>query len=273
MMVEGSSPIAIDQSKASIARVYDVFLDGKDHYPVDEEVAHQVINRIPQSVRFAKEHRNWLIRVVRFLAKAGITQYLDVGSGLPSAENTHQAAQRINPEARVVYVDNDPIVSAHGTALLEENEQTIFVAGDLTRPHALLADPAISEHLDLTRPIGLIQCSTIHHVRDEQRPADIMDAYIDALPSGSYLALTHWYDPADGSETSTIARYISDVFNNSSMGSGNFRSRAEIERYFRGLQFVEPGLTILRDWWPDGPHLVPAEPVDHIVLGGVARKP
>ncbi|GAA3966324.1 SAM-dependent methyltransferase [Actinomadura viridis] len=273
MTREGTSPEIIDQTRASIARVYDVFLGGKDNYEVDREVANAVIEQIPQTLRFAQEHRAWLIRVVRFLAKAGIDQFLDCGSGLPTAENTHEAVQRVNPEARVVYVDIDPIVATHGRAILERNERTRFVAGDLTRPRDLWNDPVISGHLDLSRPVALIQCSTIHHVPDEQRPAEIMREYVDLLPSGSYLALTHWHDPADGSEGSEIARYISEVFNGSSMGSGNFRSRAEIEEYFTGLEFVDPGLTLLRDWWPDGPHVAPADGVDHIVLAGVARKP
>jgi hypothetical protein len=263
---------AVDPTKASIARVYDVFLGGKDNFEVDREVAGQVIEQIPQTLRFAQEHRAWLIRAVRFLAKADVDQFLDCGSGLPTAENTHQAVQRVNPEARVVYVDIDPIVASHGRALLEANENTRFVVGDLTRPRELLRDPVISGHLDLSRPVGLIQCSTIHHVADEQGPHEIMREYVELLPSGSYLALTHWHDPADGSEGSQIARYISEVFNNSSMGSGSFRSREEIERFFTSLEFVEPGLTLLRDWWPDGPNLRPPDGVDSIVLAGVARK-
>lgn len=273
MRADGPPERGIDQSTASIARVYDVFLGGKDNYAVDREVAGAVIDQIPQTLSFAQEHRAWLIRVVRFLAKAGIDQFLDCGSGLPTQENTHQAAQRFNPESTVVYVDNDPIVAAHGRALLEENSRTHFVDGDLTEPDQLLADPRITDRLDLSRPVALIQCSTIHHVTDEQRPHEIVRRYVDALPSGSYLALTHWHDPADGGAGSGIARYISETFRSSSMGSANFRSRDEIERLFDGLEFVEPGLTLLRDWWPDGPNLAPAEPVDEIVLAGVARKP
>lgn len=273
MSADRPSEPAIDQSTASIARVYDVFLGGKDNYEVDQAVAGAVIERIPETLTFAQEHRAWLIRAVRFLAKVGIDQFLDCGSGLPTRENTHQAAQRYNPEATVVYVDNDPIVAAHGRALMEENDRTHFVDGDLTKPAELLAEPRIANVLDLSKPLAVIQCSTIHHVTDEQRPREIMRSYVDAMPSGSYLALTHWHDPADGSEGSDQARYISETFKNSSMGSANFRSRAEIEGLFTGLEFVEPGLTLLRDWWPDGPNLAPAQPVDQIVLAGVGRKP
>lgn len=263
----------INQAVASIARVYDVFLGGKDNYEVDQQVAGAVIEQIPQTLAFAQEHRAWLIRAVRFLAKAGVDQFLDCGSGLPTRENTHEAAQRFNPAATVVYVDNDPIVGAHGRALLEDNDRTHFVDGDLTKPDELLADPRITGVLDVSRPFAVIQCSTIHHVTDERGPHEIVRRYVDALPSGSYLALTHWHDPADGGGGSAIARYISETFKNSSMGSANFRSRAEIERFFSGLELVEPGLALLRDWWPDGPHLNPAQPVDEIVLSGVGRKP
>lgn len=153
---------------------------------------------------------------------------------------------------------------------MEENDRTHFVDGDLTKPAERLADPRVAGVLDLSRPLGVIQCSTIHHVTGEQRPHEIMRSYVEAMPSGSYLALTHWHDPADGSGGSDQARYISETFNNSSMGSANFRSRTEIEGFFTGLELVEPGLTLLRDWWPDGRNRTPAQPVDQIVLAGWA---
>ncbi|MCI2415940.1 SAM-dependent methyltransferase [Saccharopolyspora sp. K220] len=261
-------------SVPSIARVYDAFVGGKDNYEVDRALYRQVLEFAPEAPAFAREHRDWLIRVVRFLAgTAGIDQFLDCGSGLPTAENTHQVAQRVNSEARVVYVDNDPVVQAHGRALLEENDRTRFVAGDLTDPAALLADPMVRGHLDFNRPLALIQCSTIHHVPDSQDPNGIMVAYIDALPSGSYVALTHWYDPADGSGVSATARRIQDLFNNGGLGSATFRSRAQIESLFTGLELLEPGLTRIADWWPSGPRLKPLADIDDIVLGGVGRKP
>lgn len=263
----------IDETVASIARVYDVFLNGKNNYDVDRQVANAVIDQIPQTLQFAQEHRAWLIRVARFLSSAGIDQFLDCGSGLPTQENTHEAVQRANQDATVVYVDNDPVVAVHGRALLEENEHCHFLQGDLTKPAELMADVEAQNVFDFDKPIALIHCSTIHHVTDEERPHEIMQTYIDALPSGSYVALSHWHDPADGSEGSEIARYIQNTFRESSMGSANFRSRAEILSLLDGLDLVEPGLGLLRDWWPDGPHMTDAEPVDHIVLAAVGRKP
>jgi hypothetical protein len=264
----------IDPTKASAARVYDAGLGGKDNYAVDREVVAQIERVAPEMIRMARENRNWLVRVTRFLADtAGIDQFLDCGAGLPTTENTHQAAQRLNPEARVVYIDNDPVVAAHGRALLEENELTHLVMADLTQPDQVLDHPVVTAHLDFERPIALIQCSTIHHVPDVGNPHGIMQRYVERLPSGSYVALTHFCDPEDGGAGTELARFVEGVFTRSSMGSGYFRPKAQIEAFLDGLEFVPPGVTRVRDWWPDGPHLAPSTKEDEVVVGGVARKP
>jgi hypothetical protein len=264
----------VDPTVVSIARVYDCFLGGKDNYAVDREVFEQVDRVMPQFRPLVRENRQWLIRATRFLAEsAGIDQFLDCGAGLPAAENTHQIAQRVNPEARVIYVDNDPVVAAHGLALLEENDRTHLVQADLTKPDELFAHPAVTKHLDLDRPFALMQVATIHHVSDSQRPLEILQRYIDLLPRGSYLALTLAHNPQDGGKASEAARFIEDVFTaDSSMGSGYFRTRAEIESYFGDLELIEPGVVPLHEWWPDGPKLRPLTEVDQLCLGGVARK-
>jgi hypothetical protein len=262
-------------NKASIARVYDCFLGGKDNYEIDRRVFEQVDAAVPQMKRLALDHRRWLVRVTRFLAEsAGIDQFLDCGAGLPSAENTHQAAQRRNPDARVVYVDNDPIVAAHGRALLEDNQQTRLVMSDLTKPDEVFNHPVIASFLDLDRPIALIQCSTIHHVSDADKPFEIMRRYRELMPVGSYLALTHFCDPEDGGAGSALARFIEDIFvQDDSMGSGYFRRRDEIAEFFGDLELVEPGISRLNDWWPDGPALNPPTVEDDVVIGGLVRKP
>ncbi len=263
----------IDTSKPSVARVYDCFLGGKDNYEVDRQVYLQVDAVAPQMKLLARSSRHWLVRVVRFLAgSAGIDQFLDLGAGLPAVENTHQAAQRMNRDARVVYVDNDPVVAAHGRALLEENDRTHLVVADLTEPEQIFTDPEITRYLDLTRPLGLIHSSTVHHIRDEEGPVDIMRRYAELLPAGSYLALSHFHDPRDGGAGSELARFVEDVFANGAMGSGFFRTRERIEEYFAGLEMVEPGLVPLNEWWPDGP-LLTRSTADAVALGGVARKP
>lgn len=263
----------IDTTQPSIARVYDAFVGGKDNYEVDRAVMQQLVQIAPEAAQTGRLCRQWLIRTVRFMAgHAGISQFLDCGSGLPTAENTHQAAQRINPEAHAVYVDNDPMVAAHGRALLEENERTHFTVADLTKPEELLNDPVVVKNIDFDQPIGLIHCNTVHHVPDEAKPGEVMAAYIDALPSGSYVALCHLYNPSDGSELAELAEDCQSRFM-SLMGSCHFRSRPEIMSYFGDLELVEPGLTELFNWWPDGPRITPPAPGDHLLLGGVARKP
>ena len=220
------------------------------------------------------DHRAFLVRAVRFLAgEAGIDQFLDCGSGLPTAENTHQAAQRLNPEARVVYVDNDPTVVAHGRALLEENDQTFFAPADLTEPRQVLDDPVVTRNLDFTRPIALLQLGTLHHY-DESGPlscVEIMKQYIDALPSGSYVALSHFFDPQN--EDSELARRMENVFLHSPLGSGTFRTEEQILAMMPGLDLIDPGLTLCVQWWPDGPQLRPLVAAQRCIVGVVGRKP
>jgi hypothetical protein len=265
-------PVDIDTTEASVARVYDAFLGGKDNYEIDREVFRRVQQAAPEAGLLAWDNRSFLIRVTRFIAsETGVTQFLDCGSGLPTAENTHQVAQRIQPDARVVYVDNDPVVLAHGRALLEENDQTHFSAADIFKPREIVNDEIVRKHLDFSQPIALFQLGTLHHYDGERSPGDIMQEYIDALPSGSYVALSHFFDPEN--EYSELARRMEQIFLHSPMGSGVFRTRTEIESMFPGLELVEPGLTPCADWWPDGPRIKPLDQVSHCIVGAVGRKP
>ncbi|MEU5849855.1 SAM-dependent methyltransferase [Saccharopolyspora shandongensis] len=268
-----ATPVHIDTSKASIARVYDAFLGGKDNYEVDREVFRRVREVTPEAAQLAWDNRQFLIRVSRFLAaETGIRQYLDCGSGLPTAENTHQVVQRIKPESRVVYVDNDPVVLAHGRALLEENSQTHFSPADIFEPAQILQDEVVKRHLDLSEPVALFQLGTLHHYDGERPPSDIMREYIDALPSGSYVAISHFLDP-ETEEYSELARRMEQAFLHSPMGTGVFRTRTEIEAMFPGLELIDPGLVKCADWWPTGPRLDTLHPVQHCIAGAVARKP
>ncbi|MGW6686265.1 SAM-dependent methyltransferase [Streptomyces sp. NPDC054961] len=268
-----SVPSYIDPTRPSIARVYDAFLNGTDNYEVDREVVRGVQKAAPEAADLAVENRGFLIRACRFLARqAGITQYLDCGSGLPTAENVHHVVQRVNPHARVVYVDNDPVVLAHGRALLEENENTVFVAADIFEPEKLLTNDVVRTELDWTEPIALLQLGTLHHYNgeDTRTREDIMRAYIDALPSGSYVAISHFLDPED--EYSATARKMEDMFLHSMMGSGTFSTRAELQELFNGLEMVPPGLVRCADWWPDGPQLNELNAAQRSIAGGIARK-
>jgi hypothetical protein len=269
--IDPKPPVGVDPTRASIARVYDAFLNGKDNYKIDREVLRGVQQKAPEARDLATENRGFLIRATRFVAhQTGLTQYLDCGSGLPTAENTHQIAQRIDPESRVVYVDNDPVVLAHGRALLEENDQTHFAAADIFDPQAVLADPTVRNHLDFEQPIALFQMGTLHHYTCGGNPADIMQNYIDALPVGSYVGISHFLDPEN--EYSAVARKMEDVFVHSPMGSGTFRTQAELLELFCGLEMVTPGLVRCADWWPDGPQLKPLNQVQHCIAGGIAKK-
>ena len=265
-------PVGVDPTRASIARVYDAFLNGKENYEIDREVLRSVQKAAPEAQELATENRGFLIRACRFLAsQTGINQFLDCGSGLPTAENTHQVVQRLNPDAQVVYVDNDPVVLVHGRVLLEENDRTHFVDADIFKPEEILANEEIREHIDFTEPLALLQMGTLHHYDGPRGdPAIIMRKYIDALPSGSYVAISHFLDPEN--EHSKVARKMEDMFLHSPMGSGTFRTRAELLELFDGLEFVEPGLTLCAQWWPDGPQLKPLNQVQYCIAGGVGRK-
>lgn len=266
-------PVGVDPTKASIARVYDAFLNGKDNYEIDREVLRGVQQKAPEAQDLAAENRGFLIRACRFLAsQTGISQFLDCGSGLPTAENVHQVVQRINPEARVVYIDNDPVVLAHGRALLEENEQTYFAAADIFNPEEILENEVVRKHIDFSQPLVFLQLGTMHHfVGPQDGPSQIMQQYIDALPSGSYVVMSHFLDPEN--EHTEVARKMEEVFKHSPMGSGSFRTQAELEKLLPGLELVPPGLVRCADWWPDGPALKPLNQVQNCIAGAVGRKP
>ncbi|MDQ2790950.1 MAG: SAM-dependent methyltransferase [Actinomycetota bacterium] len=267
-------PAYIDTTKASIARVYDAALNGKDNYEIDREVLRQVAQVAPEVPLLGVDNRDFLIRVTRFIAsQTGVTQFLDCGSGLPTAENTHQVAQRIHPESRVVYIDNDPVVLAHGRALLEENERTHFSAADIFKPDQIINNEIVRKYLDFSEPIALFQIGTLHHHNGERSPQSIMAEYIDALPSGSYVALSHFFDPETTPELSELARKMERLFMHSLMGSGRFRTHAEIEGMFPGLELIDPGLVECVNWWPDGPRIKPLDPVQYCIAGAVGRKP
>ncbi|WP_280498904.1 SAM-dependent methyltransferase [Nocardia cyriacigeorgica] len=267
-------PVGVDTTRASIARVYDVSLGGKDNYDVDRAAFDMILQAAPRQRDVSKMNRRWLHRVTRYLAgTAGIDQFLDIGAGLPTVGNTHEIAQSQNPEATVVYVDNDPVCNAHGRVLLETNEYTHFVPADLTQPHQLLHESEVRQHLDMTRPLGLILCGILHHVDDDLVPAAIMRRYIDALAPGSYVAITHFWNPNDGSELAELAVYVERQFTQMGLGSGWYRTREEIHSYFGDLELIEPGLVELDQWWPYGPPIREPYPEERLMLGGVARKP
>jgi hypothetical protein len=266
-------PVGVDPTRASIARVYDAFLNGKDNYEIDRAVLKQVQEHMPSAQELAFENRGFLIRVCRFLAtQTDLDQFLDLGSGLPTAENVHQVVQRFHPEAKVNYVDNDPVVLAHGLALLEENENCQFTAADIFDPKSILENEQIRHFIDFNRPLALFQMGTLHHYNGpREAPKAMMREFVDALPSGSYVGISHFLDPQN--EHSTTARDAEEAFLHSPMGSGTFRTYDELLELFEGLEIVEPGLVRCADWWPDGPQLKPLTSAQRCIAGAVGRKP
>jgi hypothetical protein len=278
---EVNAPVGVDPSQSSVARVYDYLLGGKDNYAVDRQVAAQISQIMPEVAGVARENRNFLIRACRFLANNGhIRQYLDCGSGMPTAENVHHAVQRIYSDATVFYIDYDPVVAAHGRALVDDSEFTEYLQADIFDPQSILDDPLVQTRLDWNEPIAVLFVAALHHHKgDRGRPAEVTKEFIDRLPSGSYVVISHVLDPRDASEDDAKLRETLEVIKQGSMRDITARTRQEILELFHGLELVAPGPDIagaivpVSQWWPDGPLLVEPTIAQRIIACGVARKP
>jgi trans-aconitate methyltransferase len=247
----------IDSSKAHPARVYDVFLGGKDHYPADRDAAAAGLAANPRGYLDVRHNRDFLRRAVTTLAEEdGIRQFLDIGTGLPTAENVHQIAQRIAPESRVVYVDNDPVVLAHARALLTSGPEgrTDYIDADLKSPERILE--LASETLDFSRPVALCLVAILHFVEDEEA-YPIVRGLMDALPAGSRLVLSHLTEDLNPENIRAVQRtYTERGF------TFVLRSRNDVERFFTetGLKIAEPGVVPVHHWRPDHAAPVPEQP-------------
>ncbi|NUU25430.1 MAG: hypothetical protein HOV68_28580 [Streptomycetaceae bacterium] len=245
--IEGWSPSGLDVTRPTPARMYDYFLGGKDNFAVDREAADKVKDATPDTYEIVWENRHFLQRAVRFLATEGIDQFLDLGTGLPTQGNVHEIAQSVNPDARVVYVDNDPIVLAHGRALLAENASTTVVTADMRDPDNVLAQPEVKELLDFSRPVAILFVAVFHFVRDSEDPEGILRSFRQRMAPGSYLALSHL--TTDGPSKDMVAR-TEAVYENATSPIV-FRPRTRIEGFFDGLDLVEPGFVRPWQWRPD----------------------
>ncbi|KWW97640.1 hypothetical protein TH66_18995 [Carbonactinospora thermoautotrophica] len=269
MSLEERAPAGIDITRPSVARMYDYYLGGKDNFAVDREAAERVIALVPEIRTLVLENRAFLRRAVRFMVNQGIRQIIDIGSGLPTVDNTHEVAQRIVPDTRVVYVDIDPIVLAHGRAILANNEHTTVITADMRRPAEVLGHSETTRLIDFSQPVGVLLIAMLHFVSDEEG-AQIMGYLRDALPSGSYLAATHI--TRDGKPAEVVQRIL-DIYAATST-PGYFRTHAEVARFFEGFELVEPGLVTLDAWRPDPSDPAPADPeAASWGYGGVGRKP
>lgn len=258
----------IDTSVSHSARVWDYWLGGKDNYPVDREVGDRIAEMLPEIVTHARADRMFLGRVVRFLAgEAGIRQFLDIGAGLPTVDNTHEVAQRVAPDCRVVYVDNDPLVLVHAKSLMTSTAQGAaeYVHADLRDPVDVLA--GVARMLDLTRPVAITILGVLWHILDDDEAKAIIGRLMGAVPSGSYLAIVHPTVEVTGDKMAAAIAY----WNEHGTPPGRHRSPEQIAWLVDGLDLVEPGVVSTTRWRPEAAVFGEPEPVDQ--FSAVARKP
>ncbi len=258
----------IDTTVSHSARIWDYWLRGKDNYKVDREVGDRIEEMLPDIANQAREDRKFLGRVVRYLAdEAGVRQFLDIGTGLPTADNTHQVAQRVAPESRIVYVDNDPLVLAHARALLTSTPEgtTDYIHADMHDPGEIIA--GARQTLDFDRPIAITMLGVLWHVMDDDDAYAIVNRLVQAMPSGSYLAINHPTLEVTGEKMATAIRY----WNQYGKPPGTHRTPDQIARFFDGLELVEPGVVSITRWRPDDTSS--GEPAEIDQFGAVGRKP
>jgi len=264
---DAEAPALIDTTVAHQSRIYDYWLGGKDNFAVDREAAQQAIAAYPAILRAVRAQRAFLARAVRYLAEqAGIRQFLDIGTGLPTAGNTHEVAQAVAPAARIVYVDNDPVVLSHARALLTSSHEgaTAYLEADLRDTAAILREAART--LDFSEPTALMLLIVLHLIPDTDDPYGIVAALVRALPSGSYLVLSH---PASDIRAAQMAEMTRRVNERMSGPRATMRDRAAVTRFFDGLELLEPGVVQPQQWRPE-PGVISPDQVT--AWCGVARK-
>ena len=246
-------PLGFQTPQAHPARVYDAWLGGKDNYPVDQDAAQKAAEANPEIITAVRANRAFLGRAVRELVAAGVRQFLDIGTGIPAADNTHEVAQRAAPESRVVYVDNDPIVLTHARALLRSTPQgrTAYLQADLRDVEEIVERAA--ELLDLTQPVALMLVAVVQYVSDAEDPHRLVRRLMEALPSGSYLVLSH---PAADIGQERVAESMRQYNERAAEhAAATPRTYAEVERFFAGMRVLEPGVVTLAQWRPEEPPL------------------
>ena len=256
---------AIDTTRAHPARIYDYWLGGTDNFAADREAAELALEAYPDLAKAVQSNRAFLGRAVRFLAGQGIRQFLDVGTGIPAADNTHEVAQREAPDSRIVYIDNDPIVLLHAQALLKSTPEGAcdYLQADLRDPDTILARAART--IDFGRPVALMLLAVLQFILDEQDPYGLVSRLVAALPSGSYLVISHPTDDFNPNRGESMK-----VYNERSADQAVVRDKAATARFFDGLELLEPGVVPVARWRPDS-DLTAARPSS--MWCGVARKP
>jgi trans-aconitate methyltransferase len=266
-MVNGGPPMPFDTGVAHVARVYNYWLGGKDNFAADRAAGEQAIKAFPEIGLSARSNRAYLARAVRFLAgDCEVRQFLDIGTGIPTANNTHEVAQSVAPAARIVYVDNDPIVLNHARALLTSDPvgATDYIDADLRDPQGILA--RAGRLLDFDRPVALMLMAVLQHLDDEDAPYRIVDTLLEPLAPGSYLAISH---PAKDINAEAMAR-MAESLNKMMAEKVTFRDNAAVAKFFDGLELVDPGMVQASKWRPTSESEA-ASPA--ALWAGVARKP
>jgi len=263
-------PPDVPLDRPNVARMYDYYLGGHHNFAIDRQAAASALTIYPDLPLVMRANRAFLRRAVQFVVREGVTQFLDVGSGIPTVGALHETAQQVEPGARVVYVDVDPVAVAHSQALLGQNPQVTAIRGDMRRPEEVLAHPDVRRMLDEERPIGVLVLLMLHFVPDDSEADAVMRALRDAMPAGSYLAITHATNEDIAPQTKEqMLRLYSQT-----SSPITARSKAQIEHFFDDLELVEPGLVYLPLWRPEGSDdLLLDDPQRSITLAGVARKP
>jgi SAM-dependent methyltransferase len=250
------------------ARMYDYYLGGKDNFPADREAAENALAANPEFRSTARANRGFLQRAVRFVAEQGVTQFLDIGTGIPSSGNTHQIVHRVDPAARVAYLDNDPIVLSHARAMMAGagHGPTTVLQADLRQPSAILGHPKLLGHLDFDRPVALVLVAVLHFLRDEDKPHAVVAELLSALAPGSYLVLSHGTADFLPPEVRDRVTRVYDRATAPLVG----RTRAEVTHFFDGLDLLAPGVVTVPLWHPEEP---PAAGADRVSMYcGVGRK-
>ncbi|UNT00040.1 SAM-dependent methyltransferase [Streptomyces tubbatahanensis] len=274
MTAEGNLP-GIDTTKPHSARMYDYYLGGKTHYEADVQAAEAVIATVPFAGGMARANRDFMIRATRWLtSEAGVRQFLDIGSGIPTEPNLHQIAQSVAPDARVVYTDSDPIVLQYAQALLHSTPEgrTAYLQADAARPASIVDSDELRSTLDLTRPVALSVNALFHFVPDEWGPYEILKGLLERLPSGSYLCLSHATADIDDPALAELGREVEEIYAKGGT-TLRLRDRAEVARFFEGLELVEPGIVMAHDWRPDPEQVTELKEGQPSMLAAVARKP
>jgi hypothetical protein len=261
---------------ATAARIYDYFLGGTHNFPADREAAETILRMFPRTRMAAQVNRAFLRRAVRFLCARGVTQFLDIGSGIPTEGNVHEIAQQAEPEARTVYVDIDPVAVSESQEMLEHNEFAVAIQGDAREPRSIVEHPLVRKVLDFDRPVAVLMVALLHFVADDDEAKAIVGHLMDALPSGSYLVVSHVVDETTPDYVqSEDVRRVHEVYRKQTSSMLRLRTRVEVEAFFDGVELLEPGVVWLTDWRQEPGDPIPAEDdiAYYVAAGGVGRKP